>query len=237
MGKRVGLTGMQHSLQGEVEGVFVAEGYSNALAAAGALPLVIPILREEKALAALAEELDGLVLTGGEDVDPVHFGEEPFPGLGRISPLRDELEIRLVKSFVERDKPVLAICRGIQVLNVALGGSLWQDLPRQWKRPLQHRQNAPRWHCSHSIHVYEGTKLAEIIGAGPIRVNSFHHQAIKDVAPGLSVAATSADGVIEAVECRSHRFLLGVQWHPENLWREHPSSFSLFTAFVAALER
>ncbi|GIM46283.1 gamma-glutamyl-gamma-aminobutyrate hydrolase [Collibacillus ludicampi] len=237
MRKRVGLTGLLHHLNPDVKGVFVGEGYTSALAKAGVLPLVIPYLYEEDEIHALAENLDGLVLTGGEDVDPTRFGEEPLPGLGEVSPERDDLEYRLVRAFMERDKPILGICRGMQVLNAALGGTLWQDLSRQKKRVLQHRQNAPRWHLSHHVFVYEGTRLASILGSSEIKVNSFHHQAVKDVAPGFIVSAVSADGVIEAFESREHRFILGVQWHPENLWRKHPLFYSLFSAFVDAVQQ
>jgi putative glutamine amidotransferase len=235
MWKRVGITGHYHYLNREVAGVFVGEGYTSAIAQAGALPFVIPFLQEEGLIAALAEELDGLLLTGGEDVDPTRFGEEPSPGLGEVSPERDELEYRLIHAFMQKGKPILGICRGMQVLNTALGGTVWQDLSRAKKRVLQHRQNAPRWHLSHHVYIYEETRLAGILGSGERKVNSFHHQAVKEVAPGFIVSAVSADGVIEAMESRDHRFVLGVQWHPENLWRRHPTFTALFQAFVDAI--
>lgn len=237
MGKRIGLTGIHHHMNREIEGVFVAKGYTEALAKAGGLPLVIPFLQEKDRIQDLVEELDGLVLTGGEDVDPQWFGEEPCLGLGDVSPERDYLEIPLVRAFVEKDKPILAICRGMQVLNVALGGTLWQDLTRQKKQVLQHRQNAPRWHLSHHVYIGEGTRLAEILGTDPIKVNSFHHQGLKDVAPGLIVSGVSPDGVIEAIESPTHSFILGVQWHPENLWCKHPLFYPLFAAFVETVGR
>ncbi|MBX6395573.1 MAG: gamma-glutamyl-gamma-aminobutyrate hydrolase family protein, partial [Alicyclobacillaceae bacterium] len=174
------------------------------------------------------------MLTGGVDVDPAFFGEEPSRGLGEVCPQRDTFEMALVEEAFLRNVPVLAICRGMQVMNVVAGGTLIQDLGSQGRGNLQHRQKAPRWHGSHRIEVVPGSKLAAILGAEELRVNSFHHQAVKDVAPGMQVSATSSDGVVEAIESSLHRFAVGVQWHPENMWRRDPVQFRLFEALVRA---
>jgi putative glutamine amidotransferase len=142
------------------------------------------------------------------------------------------MEGKLTVEFLRRDKPIFAICRGMQVLNTVAGGTLYQDLAAQKRKVLQHSQRAPRWHASHEITVFADTKLRKILGEEKVRVNSYHHQAVKDAAPGFIVSATALDGVIEAVESPKNRFVLGVQWHPENMWVRNPLFFSLFQTFV-----
>lgn len=194
------------------------------MARAGAAPLLIPNLTDETLLRTLYDLLDGLLLSGGEDVDPAHYGEPRHEKCGPVSPDRDEVELTLTRWAMDEGKPLLAICRGIQVLNVALGGSLYQDIQAQVQGAGKHdwRPGTPRNHLSHTVIVVPHTRLAHILGAlnspRPLYwVNSLHHQAIKDVAPGLTVAARAPDGIVEAVEAEDHPFAIGVQWHPEEL--------------------
>jgi putative glutamine amidotransferase len=210
--------------------------YYQTIVRSGGLPVIVPFFLEQEDVAQLCGIADGLLLTGGPDVDPDYYGEQPIRGLGRITPERDRVELMLAKEFVSKGKPVFAICRGIQLLNVALGGSLYQDINSQLD-PLQHSQKAPRSHLSHRVNAESGTLLSRIAGTDTFKVNSFHHQALKDVAPGLRVAARAEDGIIEAVESEAHPFVLGVQWHPEDTAATDGVSSRLFAAFVDACRR
>ncbi len=203
--------------------------YSRRTEEAGALPLLLPPM-DPAAADPLTGSLDGLLLSGGGDLSPLYYGEEPRPGLGEVDPQRDAWEFALVRAALSRGLPLLGICRGLQVLNVTLGGSLIQDL-KETER-LQHCQKAPRSSTSHSVKILPRTRLARFLGAGLVAVNSFHHQAAARIAPGLREAAVAPDGVVEALEGIDHRFLAAVQWHPESL--RHPASELLFRAFVGA---
>ena len=211
--------------------------YTRSVYRAGGLPVLIAPPRDaadpEEALQAL-ERLDGLLIPGGVDVSSGQYGENPHPALGRINPDLDALEMPLIQAALRRDLPLLAICRGIQALNVAAGGTLVQDLPAQAPGCIQHRQLAARWHASHSVAVTSSSRLARILGGERAEVNSFHHQAVSQVAPGFVVTAAAPDGVVEAIESPDHPFALGVQWHPEGMWERHPVMLELFTALVRA---
>ncbi|TLS35590.1 gamma-glutamyl-gamma-aminobutyrate hydrolase family protein [Pseudalkalibacillus caeni] len=207
----------------------------DSIVGAGAIPFIVPYTEQEELLTQIIQQIDGLFLTGGVDIDPTFFGEEPIPGLGEVRPERDKLETLLIHKALEANKPIFAICRGIQMLNVAAGGNMYQDIYSQVESPLlQHAQKAPRDHLSHFIKVKEKSLLEKIAGKLSFKVNSFHHQAVKDPAPGFSVSATASDGVVEAIESMKHRFVLGVQWHPENLVKNDSISRKIFGAFVEA---
>jgi putative glutamine amidotransferase len=213
--------------------------YVEGVAGAGGAPVVLPPVGEESAAQALIHSLDGLLLSGGSDLDPSYYGEEPVPELGVTLPERDAFEMALVGLALRRGMPVFGICRGMQVLNVALGGTLYQDLPSQWEQdPLKHRQDTPKWQPTHEVRVSEGSYIAEVMGRESVKVNSYHHQGIRDLAEGLVVTGRSSDGVIEAVEAEdlSERWLLGVQWHAEAMRGSGPQQESLFEAHVSAAE-
>lgn len=212
----------------------VSREYLDAVLMAGGLPLIVPYTEDAETIRQVVERIDGLLLTGGGDIDPAWFGEEPIPGLGWIDPKRDHLEIAFIRRMMEESKPILAICRGCQILNVAAGGDMFQDLYQQREGLLQHMQKAPRSHLSHSVEVAEGSLLYRIAGNSTVKVNSFHHQAVRKVAPGFIACATAKDGVIEGVESVRHPFVLGVQWHPEHLVKTDAISRRLFKAFVQA---
>lgn len=203
--------------------------YSRRIERGGAIPLLLPPL-PGAAAEPLSGALQALLLGGGGDVAPLYYGEQPGPNLGEVDPERDAWEIALVRWASSRRLPLLGICRGLQLLNVALGGTLLQDLGGA--AYLQHYQKAPRRHPSHCVEVLPRTRLAGVLGRGHQAVNSFHHQAVATVAPGLERAALAPDGVIEALEDREHPFFVGVQWHPESLC--HRSSELLFEAFISA---
>ncbi|MFQ5845749.1 MAG: gamma-glutamyl-gamma-aminobutyrate hydrolase family protein [Planctomycetota bacterium] len=214
----------------------VCRTYLGSLEDEGSLPLILPTASDPGTADAYLDRVDGLLLTGGDDVHPRRFGEEPHPSIGLVDPDRDAFEIALVLAARARDLPVLGICRGIQVINVALGGDLHQDVPSQTDSPVGHRQRTLADSTWHTVEVEAGSRLAAILGAGRIEVNSFHHQAPRRVPADLVVSArTSGDGLIEGLEDPSRKFFLGVQWHPEVTGRagDEPSR-RLFRAFVEA---
>ncbi|MCL6635646.1 MAG: gamma-glutamyl-gamma-aminobutyrate hydrolase family protein [Peptococcaceae bacterium] len=208
--------------------------YAAAVAEAGGLPL---LLSEAAGLEAdFIERLDGLLLSGGGDVDPFLFGEEPLPATGEISPRRDTFEIELTRLALAAGLPLLGICRGIQVLNIAAGGTICQDISQIAGSPLKHAQQAPRWYPTHGLELLPGSLLAGMLGGAGIRVNSFHHQAVARVAGGFKVAARAPDGVIEGLEAEKG-FAVGVQFHPEDLWERDRRFLNIFKSLVAAAAR
>ena len=206
--------------------------YFHAVERAGGAPVLLAPGLDD----ALRKRMDGLLLSGGGDVDPARYGEPRHPKTGDVSEARDELEIELVRRAVSSGLPVLAICRGVQVLNVALGGSLIQDIPSETGSRIIHSQPEPRDAATHRVGLIEETsRLGGITGATELVVNSFHHQAIKRPGHGLRAVARAEDGIIECVEpTEGDAFLLGVQWHPEEMIELDAASRSLFSAFVAA---
>lgn len=235
---RIGITGNTRLVSGaERSGVNAA--YVRAVIRSGGIPLILPPLIGDAHHAEVLELLDGLVLTGGEDVDPVLYGEAPHPALGEVDRLRDDFEIGLFRAAWDRRLPVLAICRGIQLVNVALGGSLWQDIPSQRPGALTHRAPTERDVRSHQVEIAPGSRLAAALQTTRCEVNSFHHQSVRDLAPGLLVTATAPDGEIEGVESvASDPWLLAVQWHPEEFHHHDVApDHGLFNALAAETRR
>jgi putative glutamine amidotransferase len=212
------------------------DAYLRAVQRWGGIPVLLPPQLEREALDALWARLDGILLTGGGDIDPARFGEERHPTLAGVSDARDRLEIEVTERAVHERRPVLAICRGIQVLNVALGGSLYQDIASETGSPIAHGQTEPRDRPTHPVKVMgEGTRLGATLGAPEIEVNSLHHQAIKRLGRGLRDVAWAPDGIIEGVEIPdTSAFVLGVQWHPEELVAHDPAARNLFRTLVRA---
>jgi putative glutamine amidotransferase len=210
--------------------------YTDSLIRAGAAPALLPQTNDLEVLRALYQKLDGLLLPGGEDIDPKHYGEAVHENCGKITAERDETELALARWATKEGKPLMAICRGIQVINVALGGSLYQDIETQVPDTLQHAWSPgfPRDRRSHPVTVTAGSRLAAIVGAASLQVNSMHHQAIKHMAPGLGATAHAPDGLVEAVEVIDHPFALAVQWHPEELAATDAASQHLFNALILA---
>jgi putative glutamine amidotransferase len=200
---------------------------------AGGVPVVLPNVSAEEAPEYVAR-VDGLLLSGGVDVDPHAYGAEPHPKLGEVDPVRDRFEIALVKAARTAGLPILGVCRGMQLANVAFGGTLFQDIPAQVPGAILHDQSTVDLHQpSHGVTLEEGTQLWKLVGAGRARVNSFHHQAVDRLAEGFRATARSSDGVLEAMEHESGPFFQCVQWHPERL-ADDPVTRALFQAFVAA---
>ncbi len=215
---------------------YVTNSNIQAIVKAGGIPILIPYQPKEQVFRIL-EGLDALMIPGGDDVDPGRYGENPIVQCGDIDPHWDELDLWAAGFALERNMPILAICRGCQVLNVALGGTLIQDIPSQIKDPIKHAQKAPRWYATHDIMVQSASLLGGIWQNDPKRVNSYHHQAIAKVGQSLRIVASAPDGVIEAIEGTEHRFVLGVQWHPELMTDHYPVASRIFRRFIqAALE-
>ena len=208
--------------------------YIDAIVAAGGCPFLMPICPTPAFIHQQVNAVDGVLLIGGEDVDPALYSEVPHPKLGEVSQPRDRYERELIRYAVQQRRPLLGICRGIQVLNVALGGSLYQDLPSQLTGSVPH--DVPPWTAlAHTLDLAPSSCLRAVLGQAQVRINSRHHQAIRTLAPGLVPTAHAPDGVIEAVELPSHPFCLAVQGHPEMLWNaEEPAWARLFSAFVTA---
>lgn len=219
----------------------IGQAYLSAVIAAGGVPVLLPLGLDEPRLLRALDCADGLLLTGGVDIAPALFGEEPHPKLGTVDTERDTAEMALAKRALETGIPLLAICRGIQVLNVAAGGTLVQDIASQVPDALKHDcfyPAYPRDHIAHAIEIAPDSRLAAIVGQNAnVPVNSLHHQSIKAVGAGLRVAATSPDGIIEAVEGTGDAWVVGVQWHPEELVADRPDMRALFRAFVEAASR
>jgi putative glutamine amidotransferase len=211
---------------------FPKPDYLAAIEKAGASPRT---LSPDDALPGALDGCDGVLLTGGVDVDPAEYGETTTHPTVEVDPVRDRYELLLAREAMARDLPLLAICRGAQVLNVAAGGTLFQDLPSQHPSPIRHTVEQPKHAIAHDVRIAADTRLAALLGAAKpeVAVNSRHHQAVREVASGFVVAATAPDGVIEAIEKPDAAFCVGVQWHPENFWRTGEFS-TLFDGFVEA---
>ena len=271
------------------ESYWMLPGYFQGIAQAGGVPVMLPLTADATVLAQLVDTLDGLVIAGGQDVAPALYGDhapEAAARCGELSPERDVMEAQLVRLALERDLPLLGICRGIQLVNAALGGTLWQDLPTQHPSPVEHHGTPPYDEPVHTVRVFEGTPLAQALAGCPagmrmdggthgkataqaadngtqknsapapvnlatspqlaapapvescdlqaLPVNSYHHQAVRELAPGLAPMALAPDGIVEALWRPASRFLWAVQWHPEFAWRVDAPSRAIFAAFVRA---
>lgn len=208
--------------------------YFGGIETAGGLPVLLPLSQDEALWEEYLNSFDGFVFTGGQDIDPAIYGEEKRPECGYQAPMRDRQETYMLRRAYEMDKPALGICRGIQMMNAALGGTLYQDIFTQCPSPVTHRQDKPYDLPHHQVTIQKDTVLYGILGVEHLSVNSMHHQAVKTPAPGFTVSACAADGMIEAIEDSTKRFMLGLQWHPEHMWQKYESARQVWNAFVAA---
>ncbi|MFZ3577004.1 gamma-glutamyl-gamma-aminobutyrate hydrolase family protein [Virgibacillus sp. DJP39] len=233
------LIGVTTSMELNVDKYMVNADDINAITYAGGTPFMLPNLRDEEMITQFANTIDGLYATGGYDIDPTLFGEEPHPNLGTIIPARDAFEILLIKKMLEMGKPILAVCRGCQVLNIAGGGDMYQDIYSQIDRDLlQHQQKAPKEHGSHFVTVLKDSLLHHLTGMEKLKVNSMHHQTNRKVVNPFIVSGTANDGIIEAIEGTGDTFILGLQWHPEKMIASgDKASINIFKGFMKACGR
>lgn len=223
---------------GTFERHLLNRAYVDAVVAAGGVPLILPAREDETQIDALLGVVDGVLLSGGGDIAPELYGDATVhPTTYGVHPLRDAWELALLAGALARETPILAICRGIQVLNVGMGGTLVQDVADLWPGAIEHQQQHAGLatdQIGHGASLVPGSLAADLFGTERIGVNSFHHQAVRDVAPGLEVTATAPDGVIEAVAAPDRPFVLGVQWHPELMFARHREQLKPFSALVEA---
>lgn len=217
----------------ERESLWMLPGYFDVISEAGGLPVMLPLTVNARDIGQLVDKCDGLLFSGGHDVSPEMYHEAPDARLGEICTERDRMEQIALAKALAKDKPILGICRGIQLINAALGGTLYQDLSGMHPSETNHRQERPYDTPSHKVSLVPGSPLAILTGEETLQVNSCHHQAIKDLAPDLTAMAYAPDGLIEAVYGMNYRFLWAVQWHPEFSFRKDPVSVHIVKAFVS----
>lgn len=220
----------------EKDSIWMLPGYMDGISQAGAVPFIFPFSEDEAGLARLMEACDGFLFTGGHDVSPRLYHEEPLEGLVSVCEKRDKLESIVLGYALETGKPVLGICRGIQFINAALGGTLYQDLPLQHPSETNHHGLPPYDRRVHDVEVIRNTPLHECLGTDILPVNSYHHQGVKDLAAGLEIMARAPDGIPEAVCKPDQGFLWAVQWHPEFSYRTDGYSRRIFRAFADAMK-
>ncbi len=214
----------------------IASDYIKSVELSGGCPVIIPIVDNIDTIWDFVKTLDGIIFTGGSDIDPCYFNETPVSGLGTVNPLRDQHEIELCRRILNQTKiPVLGICKGLQLINVVAGGTLYQDLKTQKLDSFCHSlSNFPRYYSSHKVKIKENSRLRNIFKTDSLGVNSFHHQAVKDLGENFTATMESEDGVIEGIEMESDRFVVAVQWHPEAMVEKDNSYLNLFTSFIKA---
>lgn len=212
----------------------VQNSYINAIEKSGGIPILLPYVQDDKTIESLVDVCDGFLFTGGRDIDPLRYGEQVKDTCGEIQKYRDELDLKVFQRVIATSKPILAICRGAQLVNVALGGTLYQDISTEIKTGIPHQQSEPNFCTSHSVQVFENTPLFDLVGEKSIPVNSFHHQAIKKLGEGLEVMAVAEDGIPEAFYVSGERYIRTYQWHPERLCDHDIYNRRIFDDFIEA---
>lgn len=221
----------------KLESYWMLPGYAKGLEDAGAAPVILPLTEDPEALAQYADTFDGFLFPGGHDVDPDFYRAESREKCGVLCPERDRMEEKFFPLALKTGKPLLGICRGIQLFNVMLGGDLYQDIPTDYPSDVEHHETEPYDKVAHMVTIEKNTPLYEAVGVTEMGVNSYHHQGIKNLGKGLQVAAKAPDGLVEAVYLPEHTFALAVQWHPEFSRLSDENSRKIFRAFVAACQK
>ena len=214
------------------DSLWMVPGYMNGILEAGGIPVIFPLTSDEEMIRQLLEHVQGVLLTGGHDVNPELYGEKAIPECGRPCEERDQMEKELLNQALEKDMPVLGICRGIQFLNACLGGTLYQDLPSQHPTGTEHHQKPPYDVPIHKVNLMKDSSLYRLLKKEQLEVNSYHHQAIKDLSDRLKIMAVSEDGILEAVDMSDKRFAWALQWHPEFAYTKDPNCRMIFEEFV-----
>lgn len=212
-------------------------GYMKGVEAAGGLPVMLPLAEDAELITQIADTCDAFLFTGGQDVSPSLYGHETSPNCGELCDARDKMEETLLRLVLGLDKPVLGICRGIQLINAALGGTLYQDLPTECPSNIEHHMSPPYDRPIHSVSIVRDSPLFSLLRADALPVNSYHHQAVDELAPALKPMAYSEDGLVEAVYMPGKKFVWAVQWHPEFSYTNDKNSLKLFKKFVSSAAR
>jgi len=238
MGKRP-LIGIPMRIELETDRFYLSRHYSEAVEAAGGAPVHLSLIPRVDYIDSVVEGLDGVLLPGSDsDVDPLRFGQQPHPGLGSVHPIKDETDLLIIAAAERRRLPLLAICFGMQILNVSRGGTLIQDIASQVPMAIKHQQGVPRDRASHTVTIVKDSRIGRLATQLNLPVNSHHHQAVELLGENLSAVSRSSDGLIEAIEdTRDDRFIVAVQWHPELGWRDDQFSQTLFKSFVNEAEK
>lgn len=210
--------------------------YTHAIEKSGGTPILFPFAGESETIDHLVDICDGFFFTGGVDIHPNRYGEEAGENIGEIQEHRDEFELNVFQRVIQTSKPILAICRGAQLVNVALGGTLYQDIPSEAQTKILHRQSEPKFSHSHDVRIMINTPLYEMMKAERIKANSFHHQAIKTLGDGLEIMALAEDGIIEAVYSSGRQYIRAYQWHPERLYETDAQNRIIFEDFIRVCE-
>lgn len=212
----------------------VQNPYIKAIEKSGGTPILLPYVDNIETMNSFVSICDGFFFTGGADIDPKRYGEQPKAACGEIQYYRDKFEFTMVERVICTQKPILAICRGAQLINVALGGTLYQDIPSEIKTQISHRQSEPKFSPSHKVNIIADTPLSVLVKSEQLQANSFHHQAIKILGSGLKVMATADDGIIEAFYASDERYIRAYQWHPERLFESEEHNRMIFEDFIEA---
>lgn len=226
------IIGLMPLVDEQRESLWMLPGYMEGISIAGGIPVMFPLTDDVEDIAELIDKVDGIMLTGGHDVDPGVYGEESINSSIVPCPERDEMESEILRLSLEKDKPILGICRGIQLLNAYLGGTLYQDLPTQRQSETDHHQKPPYDVPVHKVDIVKDSSLYRLLGTEKLSVNSYHHQAVKKKAENLKIMAVSEDGIVEAVELPGKKFVWAVQWHPEFMYLQDEASLRIFKEFV-----
>lgn len=208
--------------------------YGRAIEKSGGIPVILPYVEGADTIEGFVKFCDGFVFTGGADVDPRRYGEQPKSTCEEIQYARDELEFKALQAVMNTSKPILCICRGAQLVNVMLGGTLYQDIPSETGTRILHRQTEPKGSTRHNVKIFEGTRLFDLIEKTAVTVNSFHHQAIKKLGDGLEITAVADDGIVESFSLPGKRYLCAYQWHPEQLYDTDTDNRRIFDDFIEA---
>lgn len=231
----IGITGrIQISHNEDIIGydrIYSPMDYCDLVSMSGGVPIILPVTIDRNLIRAQVENVDGIIVAGGADIDSLLYGEEPILKQGFVYEDLDTYDIAVIKTAYKLGKPIFGICRGIQIINVAFGGTLYQDLPSQKPDSISHLQSSLRDFGSHTVKIIENTRLFNILGKS-CRTNSYHHQAVKDPAPGFKVSALASDGVIEAIEKSDTSYVIAVQWHPEMMAKKHKNMIALLADFI-----
>lgn len=223
----------------EKKSIWMLPGYMEAIRNAGGVPVILPLYHSEEGLDTAYSLCHGFLFTGGQDINPVRYGEARSEACGICNEEKDDLETKIFRRAYKEDKPILGICRGLQLINVELGGSLYQDLPSQYQNPgtscLEHCRKPSENRIAHKVRIEYASALYQLLSTEEIEVNSYHHQGIKSLGRDLEIMAAASDGLIEAIRCESRSFIWGIQWHPEFLYMSDAFSRSIFMAFMEAV--